>query len=89
MSIRFYSYDNVTNRRTLLHQLDGEQLDVISPAAPIVIIKYDDIRLFEWQQCNLIYLDIYNMFYKITSAEILPGVDIKIELAADTTIRPD
>lgn len=87
--IKFYSYDNISNRRTLLHQLDGEQFDSISPVAPIVIIKYDDIRLFEWQRCNLIYLDIFNMFYKITSAEILPGVDIKMELAADTTIRPD
>lgn len=87
--IKFYNYDSIKNRMTLLYKLDGEQLDVISPAAPIVIIKYDELRLFEWQRCNLIYLDIYNMFYKITSAEILPGVDIKIELAADTTIRPD
>lgn len=87
--IKFYSYDSIKNRLTLLHKLDGEQFASISPVAPIVIINYDDIRRSEWQRCNLIYLDIFNMFYKITAAKILPGVDIKIELAADTTIRPD
>lgn len=84
--IVLYSYDDKRQTFKKLVECDGDFV-TISPAAPIVSINYDDIRVADWRACNVVYISLFKMCYKITGVEIKPGLKLILSLEADTHIK--
>ena len=87
--IVLYSYDDKHHTLKKLVECDGDFV-TMSPAAPTISISYDDIRGADWRPCNVVYISLFKMCYKIISVDIQPGLSIVLSLEADTHIkRPD
>lgn len=87
--IVLYSYDDKHHILKKLVECDGDFV-TMSPSAPTVSINYDDIMGIDWRSCNVLYISLFKMYYKISGADIKPGLKIILSLEADTHIkRPD
>lgn len=84
--IALYQYDDKHSTFKKLVECDFDII-TLSPVAPIVSINYDDIRAADWRACNVVYISLFKMCYKIISADIQPGLNIVLSLEADTHIK--
>lgn len=76
--IQLIAHDLRRNTKTILQEIEKFKFIRCTPAEPIISILYDNIKAYPWTDCNMIYIDTFDMYYNIRSAKLEPQNDFNI-----------